>query len=106
MTLEELFIEPLNILAEDVERAEKEMDANDDQYSRRNYIRALFAMIEGTLYLFTLAMSRDTFEDRVMGRDLKRMQECHWITYVRKLDEFVLTGDGREATQLLESGSP
>lgn len=42
---------PILALSDDVNRAEKEMVANDDSYSRRNHIRALFAMIEGTIYI-------------------------------------------------------
>ncbi len=42
---------PLFGLSDDFERAEKDLLANDDSYSHRNHIRALFAMVEGTIYL-------------------------------------------------------
>ncbi len=46
----ELF-EPILALIDDLERTEKDLDANDDPYCRRNYVRALFAMIDGTVYV-------------------------------------------------------
>lgn len=42
---------PLVALSDDVDRAERDVVANDDSNSRRNHIRALFAMIEGTIYM-------------------------------------------------------
>src|SRR5262245_37008465 len=42
--------------------------------------------------------SRERGGRQVMGRDLKAMQERHWITYDRARDEFLLTEDGRAAT--------
>lgn len=42
-----------------------------------------------------LAITRDRAGRQVMGRDLKSMQERHWIRYDRALDEFLLTDDGR-----------
>jgi hypothetical protein len=46
----ELFT-PLLALIDDLDRAEKDLDANEDAYSRRNYVRALFALIDGTIYI-------------------------------------------------------
>ena len=40
---------------------------------------------------------------QVMGRDLKTMQERHWIAYDRALDEFILTDDGRAVANEAES---
>jgi hypothetical protein len=51
MTLDDIFTDPLLAFAGDVERAERDMDATSDSYSRRSYTGALFAMIEGTVYL-------------------------------------------------------
>jgi hypothetical protein len=42
---------PLFVLSDDLERAEKDLIANDDSYSRRNYIRVLFAAIELTMFV-------------------------------------------------------
>lgn len=42
---------PILAMADDVLRAEEGMNAASDAYSRRNYIRSLFAMIEGTVYV-------------------------------------------------------
>lgn len=42
---------PLVALSDDLERAEKDLIANEDSYSRRNHIRALFAMVEGSIYI-------------------------------------------------------
>ena len=52
---------------------------------------------DSDVYTWTanLGMSKDAFEGMVMGRDLKKMQELHLIRYVRNLDEFVITDDGR-----------
>jgi hypothetical protein len=51
MKLDIDFLEPLYALSDDVDRAAKEMDSGDDPYLRRNYVRTVFAMIEGTIYL-------------------------------------------------------
>ncbi len=45
------FTKPLLALLEDLERAEHDLDAKQDAYSRRNYVRNLFAMIDGTIYI-------------------------------------------------------
>lgn len=39
-------------LREDVSACLAEIDNNDSQFSRRNYIRAVFAFFEGTIFLF------------------------------------------------------
>ena len=46
-----------------------------------------------------LGVSRDDAKRRVMGRDLRKMQERHWITYDRTLDEFLLTEEGRAVAE-------
>ncbi len=53
MVIEKLedLMKPVLALSDDVDRAEREVVANKDSYSRRNHIRALFAMIEGTIYI-------------------------------------------------------
>lgn len=59
--IDEDITKPLFAFAEDVERAEEQMDTNDDSYCRRNHIRAVFAMIEGTVYLLKqLALKGDS----------------------------------------------
>jgi hypothetical protein len=52
---------------------------------------------DSDVYTWTanLGMSKDAFEGKVMGRDLKKMQEHHLIRYDRHVDEFLLTEDGR-----------
>ena len=42
---------PLFAISDDLERAKDELRSNDDSYSRRNYIRVLFASIELAIYL-------------------------------------------------------
>ena len=56
---------------------------------------------ESDVYTWTarLGMSKDALEGRVMGRDLKKMQERHLLRYDRNLDEFTLTDDGRTFSQ-------
>jgi|GEM_PF-6361339 hypothetical protein len=49
-----------------------------------------------------LGVDKNAFERRVVGRDLKKMQARHWITYNRILDEFLLTDDGRQESQAYE----
>src|SRR5688500_11056580 len=46
-----------------------------------------------------LGTDKDKPERRVGGRDLKKMQSRHWITYDRRLDEFLITGDGRKQSE-------
>ena len=41
---------PIIKFAEDAGMAEDTIDANDTQYNRRVFARALFAMIEGTIF--------------------------------------------------------
>ena len=43
--------QPLLVISDDLERAAKDLRARDDPYSRRNYVRVLFAAIELTLYI-------------------------------------------------------
>lgn len=43
--------QPLYAISDDLERAAKELHVHDDPYSRRNYIRVLFAAIELTLWI-------------------------------------------------------
>ena len=50
MSIEEL-TKPLFAISDDLERSEKELLANDNSYSRRNYIRALFAAIELSVFV-------------------------------------------------------
>jgi len=50
-TLNELLIEHIIVFGDDVGLAETEMDRNDTPYHRRNFVRALFAMIEGSIYV-------------------------------------------------------
>ncbi|TKB62353.1 MAG: hypothetical protein E8D49_01195 [Nitrospira sp.] len=50
MSIEEL-TKPLFSISDDLQRSEKELLANDDSYSRRNYIRALFAVIELSVFV-------------------------------------------------------
>ena len=50
MSIEEL-TKPLFAISDDLERSEKELLANDNSYSRRNYIRALFAAIELSIFV-------------------------------------------------------
>jgi hypothetical protein len=47
-------LELLPALVEDVKKAEEKLD--NQQYSRRVYVRALFAMIEGTIYAMKIAL--------------------------------------------------
>jgi hypothetical protein len=42
---------PILAFTEDVHRAEVTMEAARDAYSRRQYVRSLFAMIEGSIYV-------------------------------------------------------
>jgi|GEM_PF-6531653 len=43
--------QPLFVVSDDLERAAKDLRARDDSYSRRNYVRVLFAAIELTIYI-------------------------------------------------------
>lgn len=50
-TLHDLLIGHILIFGDDAGFAEAEMDKNDDAYYRRGFIRALFAMIEGSIFV-------------------------------------------------------
>lgn len=41
---------PIILFASDAQNAEDILDSDDTQYKRRTFVRALFAMIEGTVY--------------------------------------------------------
>lgn len=43
---------PLFVLLEDAHSAEQFLDENDTQFTRRAYIRSVFAYIEGTVWIF------------------------------------------------------
>jgi len=61
---------------------------------------------DSDMYTWTASLtsaSRDRGGRQVMGRDLKAMQERHWIAYDRALDEFILTDDGRAVANEAES---
>jgi hypothetical protein len=61
---------------------------------------------DSDVYTWTASLTtegRDRGGRQVMGRDLKAMQERHWITYNRALDEFTLTDDGRAMANEAES---
>lgn len=68
---------PLLALSDDVNRAEREMVANNDSYSRRNHIRALFAMIEGTIYILkqTVLMAASSGPGPLSIAELALLQE-------------------------------
>lgn len=77
---------PLLALSDDVDRAEKEMVVNDDSYSRRNYIRALSAMIEGTIYILkrTVLLAASTGPGALSIAELALLKE----------ESFYLTDNG------------
>ncbi|HYR74705.1 MAG TPA: hypothetical protein VEM96_02580 [Pyrinomonadaceae bacterium] len=52
-----------------------------------------------------LGTKEGDLQRRVMGRDLKKMQARHWITYNRALNEFLLTDDGRKESEANEANS-
>lgn len=63
---------------------------------------------DSDLYTWTAGLtsgSRNLGGRQVMGRDLKVMQERHWIAYDRALDEFILTDDGRAVANEAESNT-
>jgi hypothetical protein len=68
---------PLYAISDDLERAKNDLTTNDDSYSRRNYIRVLFASIELGIYLLnrTVLVAATggsgplTFADLVMLRE-------------------------------------
>lgn len=68
---------PLFAISDDLERPKKELVAFDDSYSRRNYIRALFASIELTIYVMkrtlliasSSSMGELTFEEIALLRE-------------------------------------
>ena len=44
-------LNPIIYLLQDVSLAEKMLEENDNQYLRRCYVRAVFAMVEGTIFI-------------------------------------------------------
>lgn len=62
---------------------------------------------DSDVYAWTanLGVNKDALERTVMGRDLKKMKERHWIRYDRALDEFLLTEDGRNAQHEFDSST-
>ena len=65
-------------LREDVDQAIEEMeDYDDDQFSRRTYVRTVFAMIEGAVF----ALKREALEQSYVGKfdlssdDLAKLEE-------------------------------
>jgi hypothetical protein len=74
--IEEL-TKPLFAISDDLERAEKELLANDDSYSRRNYIRALFAAIELAIYVLkrTLLVASSSGPGKLSFSELALLRE-------------------------------
>ncbi len=64
--------DPIIKFAEDAGMAEDTIDANDTQYNRRVFVRALFAMIEGTVFF----IKQTTFSTSASGVGRLRIDEA------------------------------
>lgn len=56
---------PIIALADDVDRAQRDLESHNDGYARRNYVRALFAMVEGSVYLLKQTSLSSALQRRV-----------------------------------------
>jgi hypothetical protein len=76
MSIEEL-TKPLFAISDDLKRSESELLANDDSYSRRNYIRALFAAIELSVFVLkrTLLVAASSCPSKLTSADLDLLRE-------------------------------
>jgi hypothetical protein len=85
ITLEDL-TKPLYAFSDDVNRAEQEMIANQDHYSRRNHIRALFAMIDGTIHIFrqTVLAGATEGQGQLSTQELSLLKKDQYPKYLKK----------------------
>lgn len=76
MSIEEL-TKPLFAISDDLERSEKELLSNDNSYSRRNYIRALFAAIELSVFVLkqTLLVAASSCPGKLTFAELALLRE-------------------------------
>jgi hypothetical protein len=76
ITKEDL-IGPLYAISDDLERAERDSVFNDDSYSRRNYIRVLFACINLGIYLLkrTVLVAASSKSDPLTFAELVLLRE-------------------------------
>jgi hypothetical protein len=74
--IEEL-TKPLFAISDDLERAEKELITNADSSARRNYIRALFAAIELTIYILkqTILIAASSETGKLSAAELALLRE-------------------------------
>jgi hypothetical protein len=68
---------PLFAISDDLERAEKDLISTDDSYSRRNYIRVLFAAIDLGIYLLkrTILVAASSGSDPLTFAELVVLRE-------------------------------
>jgi len=66
------FTKPVIQFAEDAGIAEDTVDAEDTQYNRRAFVRALFAMIEGTVFF----LKQTVFSTGSSGGNRLRVEEA------------------------------
>lgn len=74
-TLQDLLIVHLLKFGDDAGFAESEMDKNDDDYYRRNFVRALFAMIEGSVFVIKQSTLIAGFSERLSFAEIALLKE-------------------------------
>lgn len=85
-------------MIEDAHWAEQSLDEEDNQFTRRAYIRSLFAMIEGSIWV----LKQTVLHAPVQNGQVKRLSAAEYALLSDKTYDLKRNGQPKEQTKYLK----